>query len=142
MITNQLKENITQGWLFMLSGSSFRLVFIFSINSLILGVIQKVCSLETSSFWPPPSLVSSCSFYMYPSPAPLPTTYVRFSELPPPPLRESLAKLLTFISNKKLGGEKREKNYLFCKLSIKEQCFWHRYIYNNNTNIYIFIKKC
>ena len=30
-----------------------------------LGVIQKVRSLETSSFWPPlPHLIRSCSFYM------------------------------------------------------------------------------
>ena len=37
MIANQLKENIIQGWLFMLSGPSFRSAFIFSINSLILS---------------------------------------------------------------------------------------------------------
>ena len=37
MTTNQLKESITQRWLFMLSGPSFRLPFVFSINSLILS---------------------------------------------------------------------------------------------------------
>ena len=36
MIANQLKENIMQGWLFMLSSTSFRSDFVFSINSLIL----------------------------------------------------------------------------------------------------------
>ena len=36
MITNQLKENIIQGWLFMLSGTPFMSAFVFSINSLIL----------------------------------------------------------------------------------------------------------
>ena len=38
MITNQLKENIIKGWLFMLSGPSFTPAFVFSINSLILSV--------------------------------------------------------------------------------------------------------
>ena len=37
MITNQLKENITQGWLCMLSGPSSRSAFVFNINSLILS---------------------------------------------------------------------------------------------------------
>ena len=37
MITIQLKENIIQGWLFMLSGPSFRSPFVFSINSFILS---------------------------------------------------------------------------------------------------------
>ena len=48
---------------------------------------------------------------------------------------------MTLISNKKSGGEKREKNYFFCKLNIKDQCFLHSYIYNDKTNIYMFIKK-
>ena len=45
------------------------LIITFSINISLFfsyGVIQKVRSLETSSFWPPSSLVGSCSFYMYP----------------------------------------------------------------------------
>ena len=37
MITNQLKENKIQGWLFILSGPSFRSAFVFSIKSLILS---------------------------------------------------------------------------------------------------------
>ena len=37
MITNQLKENIIHGWLFMWSGPSFWSAFVFSINSLILS---------------------------------------------------------------------------------------------------------
>ena len=37
MITNQLKENIIQGWLFMLSGTPFMSAFVFSINSLVLS---------------------------------------------------------------------------------------------------------
>ena len=38
MITNQLKENIIQGWLlYMLSGPFFMSAFIFSISSLILS---------------------------------------------------------------------------------------------------------
>ena len=38
------------------------------INSALIGVIQKVCSLKTFSFSPPPlyPLVRSCSVYMYP----------------------------------------------------------------------------
>ena len=35
--TNQWKENIIQGWIFMLSGPFFRSAFVFSINSLILS---------------------------------------------------------------------------------------------------------
>ena len=46
---------------------------------------------------------------------------------------------MTLISNNKLEGEKKEKNWFFCKLNIKDQ--WHSYIYNDNTNIYIFIKE-
>ena len=86
-------------WLFLLkkiisAGQNYRI-----------GVIQKVRSLETSSFWlPSPRLVRSCLFYMY-----LPPTYVRFSELPSP-LKKSSAMLMTLILNKKSGGEKREKN--------------------------------
>ena len=75
------------------------------------GVIQKVCLLETSSFWPPFPLVHSCS------PA-------------PPPTQHSVM-LTTLILNKKSvggggkeggggGGKKREKSYFFCKLSIKD----------------------
>ena len=38
MITNQLKENIIQGWLlYMLSGPFFMSAFIYSISSLILS---------------------------------------------------------------------------------------------------------
>ena len=37
MINNQLKENITQGWLCMLSGPCSRSAFVFNINSLILS---------------------------------------------------------------------------------------------------------
>ena len=38
------------------------------INSALIGVIQNVCSLKTSSFSPPTlsPLVHSCSFYIYP----------------------------------------------------------------------------
>ena len=116
------------------------------VENIELGVIQKVLLLETSSFWPslpPPHPVRSCSFYMY-SP---PSTYVGFSKLPPPPphpLKKSSATLMTLISNKKfkkLGSEKREKNFFFCKLNIKNQCFLHSYIYSDNTNIYMSIKK-
>ena len=37
MIRNELKENVIQGWLYILSSPSFRSAFIFSINSLILS---------------------------------------------------------------------------------------------------------
>ena len=37
IITIQLKENITQGWLCMLSGPSSRSAFVFNFNSLILS---------------------------------------------------------------------------------------------------------
>ena len=51
--------------------------------------------------------------------------------------------LLGVIQKVRLGGEvKREKRInFFCKLNIKVQCFLHCYVYNNNTNIYMFIKK-
>ena len=35
---------------------------------LVLEVIQKVCSLETSNFWTPFRFVRLCSFYMYSPP--------------------------------------------------------------------------
>ena len=48
---------------------------------------------------------------------------------------------MTLISNKKSRGEKREKNSFFCKINIKDQCFLFSYMYIDNTNIYMFIKK-
>ena len=50
-----------------------------------LGVIQKVRSLQTSSFWPPfITLVRSCLFYMYPSPK---RTFALVNYFHPPPPR-------------------------------------------------------
>ena len=65
----------------------------------------------------PPS-VCPCSFYP-------PSTYVRFSELPPP-LSKKFRNVYEF-SNEKSETEKREKNQFFCKLDIKDQCFLHSY---------------
>ena len=81
---------------------------------IIYGIIQKVRSLKSFSFWsPPPPLVRSCSFYIYPpTPPPPNSTYVCFSQLPSS-LKKSFATLMTLILNKKSGGEKREKNNFF-----------------------------
>ena len=41
----------------------------------------------------------------------------------------------------KSGSEKRENNYFFKTQHKRRQCFWHRYIYNNNKSIYIKVIK-
>ena len=41
----------------------------------------------------------------------------------------------------KSGSEKRENNYFFKTQHKRRQCFWHRYIYNNNKSIYIQVIK-
>ena len=68
-------------------------------------------------FTPPPSFPPCSSLFVLHVPPP--STYVRFRELPP-----SQKKFLDAykFSNEKLGSKNREKNYFFCKLSIKEQC--------------------
>ena len=80
----------------------------------------------------------SCSSLFVLHVTPPPSTYVCFGELPP--FSKKFRDVHEFL-NEKSGGEKREKNYFFCKLNIKDQCFLHSYIYNNNKNIYRFIKK-
>ena len=108
----------------------------FRLYLYYLGVIQKVRSLQTSSFWSPfTPLVRSCLFYMYPSPS----TDVRFSELQPPtpfPSSKIVPRRLRRLFWIKNWGVKREK-----RINLKDECFLHSYIYNDNTNIYMFIKK-
>ena len=92
-----------------------------------------------------PSFLSPCStlFVLH---VPLFSTYVHFSELPPPlskkvrqqRCRTNVANVYEF-SNEKMGSKKRDKNYFFCKLNMK-YCFLHSFIYKDNKNIYKFIK--
>ena len=92
-----------------------------------------------------PSFLSPCStlFVLH---VPLFSTYVHFSELPPPLskkvrqqcCRTNVANVYEF-SNEKMGSKKRDKNYFFCKLNMK-YCFLHSFIYKDNKNIYKFIK--
>ena len=78
-------------------------------------VIQKVCSPKTSNFQPAPPCSSLLILH---------------------------AGCLWIFLNEKLWSEKREKNYLFCKLNIKDGNVFYTYIYNNNNkNIYMFIYK-
>ena len=64
MISNQLKENIIQGWLYMLSCQSFRSAFVFSINSLILPGLPLIsfhlAEPSLSAFWWLYTSVCSC----------------------------------------------------------------------------------
>ena len=77
---------------------------------------------------------------MYPPPPS--STYVHFSELPPPLSQKKFRDAYdALISNKKSEGEKRERINFFCKFNIKHQCFLRSFLYNNNTNIYMFIEK-
>ena len=64
--------------------------------------------------------------------------YVCLSEFPP--LKKSSATLMMLILNKKFEGWKEGKGLIVCKLHIKDHCFLNSYIYNDNTNIYMFIK--
>ena len=97
-------------------------------------------------FLTPHPLVHPCSFTCTPCPPPTPYTpseYVHFSKLPPPPpptSQKSYVTLMTF--RMKNQGVKTEKRIIFfCKLNIKDQCFLHSYIYNDNKNIYIYVHK-
>ena len=65
------------------------------------GVIQKVCSLKTSNFWPAPPC--SSLFILH-------------------------AGCLWIFLNEKLRSEKREKNY-FCKFNIKDGNVFNTDIY-------------
>ena len=42
---------------------------------------------------------------------------------------------------KNLGVKREKRIFFFCKLNVKDQYFLHSYIYNDNENIYKFIKK-
>ena len=66
------------------------------------GVIQKVCSLKTSNFRPAPPC--SSLFILH-------------------------AGCLWIFLNEKLRSEKREKNYFFCKLNIKDGNVFNTDIY-------------
>ena len=71
------------------------------------------------------------------------STCAGFSVLALPlPLSQKTFRDVYKFSNEKSGSEKRGENWFFCwKLSIKNQCFLYIYIYNENKNIYKFIKK-
>ena len=109
-----------------------------SVSLFSVGVNQKVRSLKTSSFWHPSPLVRFCSFYMYPPPSQRKFALVSYP--PSKKLRPRLWRLFQIKNRRGKGGVgrggKREKN-----LSMKDQCFLHSYIYNDNAKIYKFIKK-
>ena len=42
---------------------------------------------------------------------------------------------------RKIGEQKQRKEFV-CKRNIKDQCFLYNNIYNDNKNVYEFIKKC
>ena len=89
---------------------------------------SEITFAQISDFWPPsPLLVSVRSTgtlfnvrslkWVIPSP-------------PSPPPQKSSATFMNFWMDN--WGVKRENNYAFCKLNIKDQCFFHSYIYNDN----------
>ena len=86
------------------------------------------------NFWPPSALVHPSSFCIYPVP---PQPICSFYELHSPS-QKKLPDAYEF-SNKNSGSEMRENNFL--RLNIKDQCFLPSYIYNDNKNIYMFMKK-
>ena len=91
------------------------------------------------------TLSPSCSFlFILHVPKPPPnhshSTYVRFGELPLLS-QKKVPRRLWHLFRKKIGGWKVRKQFFFCKLYIKDQWFLHSYICNDNTNIYMFIKK-
>ena len=52
-----------------------------------------------------------------------------------PPTSQKKFRDVYELSNEKSGNEKRQKNFVFCKLSIKDQWFFTQlYIYNNGNN--------
>ena len=70
-------------------------------------IIQKVCSLKTSNFWPAPPC--SSLFILH-------------------------ARCLCIFLNEKLRSKKRENNYFFLLTQHKRwQCFLHRYIHTITT---------
>ena len=66
----------------------------------------------------------------------VPSTYIRFSEIPP--LSKKFRDAYDAYFEKIIRGWKEKTQH---KLNIKDQCFLHSYIYNDNTNIYMFRKK-
>ena len=100
-------------------------------------------------FLTPPSLPWSFLFVLHVPPSPLPPTQRTFALVSYSPLKKSSAALMTLISNKKSGGEKWEKNYFFCTLNIKDQCFlygytqWqYKYLHVHKKNVNWKEKKC
>ena len=93
-----------------------------------------------------PTFVRPCLFYMY-SPSQRAFVLVSYPHTPPPPLSPDCTSFClkkfrdVYEIRMKNRGVKREKrNSFFCKFNIKDQCFLHSYIYNDNKNIYKFIK--
>lgn len=71
-----------------------------------IGVIQKVHLLKTSKFW----LTFLLLFVPFRFTCTTHSSYVCFSEF----------RYAYEFSNEKLGSEKRKKDYVFCKLNIKD----------------------
>ena len=95
------------------------------------GAFKKYAHSKFPIFDTPSPLARPCLFYMYP----LQHTFALVSYSL---LKKSSVTFMNF--RMKNRGVKREAIYFF-KLNIKNQYFLHRYIYNDNKNIYRFIKK-
>ena len=88
---------------------------------LIMGHSKRTFAQNFQFLTPPPPFLVPVRFTCTPSSS-SPPKYVRFSEITPPLLSKKFRDVYEF-SNEKSGSEKREKNF-FCKLSIKDQCFY------------------
>ena len=87
----------------------------------------------------------SSLFVLHVLPSPSTLRLLLWVTHPPAPLFLSLSQKKFFdayeFSNEKSESEKREKIFFFCKLNVNDQYSLHSYIYNDNKNIYKFIKK-
>ena len=101
-----------------------------------LGGFQKARSPETSNFWlaPPP-----CSFlFILHVTLFLPQHMFSLVSYPSPSSKR-FHDAYEFL-NEKSRSEKRENNFFEKTQHKRWQCFLHRYIHDNNKNIYMFIK--
>ena len=131
----QHRREVFKNWTFDFPVREAKKVSIYMNHSFILvicvgeeeekrGAFKKYVRSKFPIFDPPPTC--SSMFILHCTPFyPSPSTYVRFSELPP---SQKKLRNVNEFSNEKPWIKKREKNYFFCKLNIKDQCFLKLYI--------------
>ena len=132
----QHRREVFKNWNFDFPVREAKKVSIYMNHSFILvicvgeeeekgGGHSKSTFARNFQFLTPLPLVRPCSFYIVPHFTPPPRR--TFALVSYPPSQKKLRNVNEF-SNEKPWIKKREKNYFFCKLNIKDQCFLKLYI--------------